>query len=219
MRFFLEAEGVLLDLKSRFWRAYSQAAAHVGLARTDEGTFWRLVRTGAGDDRYLQRAKDHHIKTFRAKFDESLQSPESVALMTPHEDIADALVRLRRRGDCVLFSSARDAANQFNPLIRPLAETIKLDTAAIQVLSIEQMLAAARSEPAHVVLAAEFTTVRRCDDAGVRTIAIASGSAIAKRLAGAGAIATYRDLEQFADAMDESAKELVKAGIVLANQR
>jgi len=219
MRFFIEAEGVLLDQKSRFWHAYSQAAAHVGLARTDEGTFWRLVRTGADDDRYLQRAKDHHIKAFRAKFDESLTSAESLAMMTSHEDAANALIRLRRRGQCAFFSSALNGDTQIKPLIKSFAEAIKIDADAAQILPVEPMLAAARSEPAHAVLAAEFATVRQCESAGVRTIAIASGSAIAKRLAGAGAIAAYRDLEQFADAMDEGADELIKAGLVLANQR
>lgn len=219
MRFFIEADGVLLDQKSRFWHAYSHAVAHVGLARTDEGTFWRLVRTGADDDRYLQRARDHHLKAFRVKFDESLASAESLAMMTPHEDAANALIRLRRRGQCAFFSAARNADTLIKPLIKPFAEAIEIDAGAAQILSVEQMLAAARSEPAHAVLAAEFTTVRQCESAGVRTIAIASGSAIAKRLAGAGAIAAYRDLEQFADAMDESADALVKAGIVLVNQR
>ena len=48
MLVFVEIDGVIFDVRAAVWEAYSRAVTQIGMARTDEATLWRLVRTGAG---------------------------------------------------------------------------------------------------------------------------------------------------------------------------
>lgn len=211
MRFFIEADGVLLNLKARYWHAYSAGVAKIGLARTDETTFWRLLRTGAADDRLLQRAKEHHLKVFRAEFDDALERKDALDSLAPHEDIDAALIRLIKRGRCTVFTAGSNRLDRLNQLPGSVIEENSL-------LDAGDIVSTAKSEPAHAVLVAEYKTARGCIDAGLRTVGIASGSSIAKRLAATGVGAVYRDLEAFVDAMDCGDEPLVRMGLVLGAQ-
>lgn len=211
MHFFLEVDGVVCHEKARYWHAYCEAVAQVGLARTDEVSFWRAIRTGAGADRLLQQAKPHHLLRFAQAFEASLESPESIALLSPHDGVADWLSRLGHRDRYTFFSTGRFLDGRSSVLGRlglPGAERGEM-------VALERAIDAAGCDGAHVMLVAQRASANKCAAADLRTVGIASGSCIAKRLAGAGALAVYRDLDAFAQAMDQCADELVRMGLVL----
>jgi beta-phosphoglucomutase-like phosphatase (HAD superfamily) len=215
----VEIDGVLFDSRAAYWEAYSRAVTAVGLARTDEPTLWRLVRTGADDGQLIRGAKPHQLDKFRQAFDAVLEADEIIASLVPHDDMPETMRILRDLGPMSAVTNGANVAARHR-LLREnsLTDAFPQLTQAPQPASAgaAALLAITARHPDDklaVVFAATANMVRAADEAELIPIGITSGPAIAKRLASAGARATYSDLAAFAAALAKREEPLRRAGL------
>ncbi len=218
MQAIVELEGILFNVQAAYWEAYSRAVGDIGWARTDEMTFWRLIRTGAEDGEFVRGARPHQVAAFRKAFDAHLESDACVARFRPHDDIRERLRVLRDLGRRHAVSAGTNATareelltqHQFKEAIPDL--TLATSPAAVGA---GVLLKLAGGEVLTVVLASTEALAKTADAAGLVTIGITSGPCIAKRLSAAGAVATYKNLTDFAAALRIGDEALRRAGLCM----
>lgn len=217
MQVLVELDGVIFDVHAAYWDAYSRAVAAIGMARTDEATLWRLVRTGADDAKLVSGARPQKLEAFRAAFNEALESDEVLAKWVPHDDVRETIRVLRDLGMCVAVTTGsnllarhrlvrENGLSDAYPRIEQVPSATMAATSKLQALRGEERLG--------VVFASSTELCKSADEAGLVPIGITSGPCIAKRLASAGARATYRDLTEFAEAHKKGDESLRRAGLI-----
>ncbi|HRX86037.1 MAG TPA: hypothetical protein P5572_13540 [Phycisphaerae bacterium] len=220
MQAIVEIDGVLFDVQAATWEAYSRAVAEIGLARTEESALWRLVRTGGADGQMVRGARPHQLERFRAAFDAALEDDAVIAKYVPHIDWRESLDVLRGLGPYSAVTAGSNLAAR-HILLRgnSLGEVFPQLTQApapapAGAAALREIAARHADERLVVVFASSVELARYADEAGMVPIGISSGRAIGKRLAGAGARATYADLEAFAGALEKGDEALRRAGLV-----
>lgn len=220
MQIIVEIDGVLLNVRPATWEAYSRAVAAVGLARKDEPTAWRLVRTAAADGQFISDARTHQVEKFRQVFDAALDEDDVLAALQPHDDVHETMRTLYDLGPfagvtCGANLAARLNVLRANSLADAFPKLTQVPAPADAGGSALRAVAASRTdESVVVVLAASVGLIKAADEAGFVPIGIASGAAIAKRLAAAGARATYPGVAEFAAALRNGDESLRRAGLV-----
>jgi phosphoglycolate phosphatase-like HAD superfamily hydrolase len=214
----VELDGVIFDLRGAVWTAYSQAVEKIGMARTDEATLWRLVRTAAPDAQWVRNARPHQLSVFREAFDQALESDEIIRAWLPHDDVRDTVTTLRRIGDfaaatCGANLAAREQCVRHHGLADTFPKITGIPRSAADARPAWMRLRG--DERVVAVLGATVSMIRSADDAGLTPIGISSGPAIGKRLAGAGARAVYRDVPEFAAALQAGDEALRRAGLIV----
>lgn len=222
MLLIVELDGILFDLKHACWHAYGLSVGEIGYARTEEATFWRLLRTGADDGLLVRGAKPRHLNAFRHHFQRHLEADETIALMTPGANLAPALKLLHELGQCSLVTSgANVSARQkllerhhlFDTLPRLAALSPPVARSATQICEL------AGDSGRAFVLGAGERIIRAAGEAGLPAVGIAAGSCIAKRLTQCGAAVTFADLHAFAVAHQQGDQRLVDMGLPSARNR
>jgi len=216
----VELEGVLFDVREAYWAAYSAAVEAIGLARTDPGTLWRLVRTGAGDEMLVRGARPHQLEKFRKAFEAALESDEALAKYVPQDDVRESLRLVRELGafsgaTCGSNVAARHGLLRANGLAEMFPQLNQTPSPASAGAAALREIAARRSEEKVVVVLAATVGMARCaDEAGMVPIGISCGPAIGKRLGAAGVRATYADVAAFGAALGNREEGLRRAGLV-----
>lgn len=219
MQVIVEVDGVLFDVQAAMWEAYSRAVAAIGLARTDEATLWRLVRTGGADGQMVRNARPHQLEKFRQTFNAALEEDDVLARCTPHEDLRETLRALHDLGPIIGVTAGANLAMRHR-LLREngLAEVFPQLTgaggsAAAGARALREAASRRPEEKLVVVLASSVEVTRAADEAGMVPIGITSGPAVGKRLAGAGARATYVEVPAFSAALARGDEALRRAGL------
>lgn len=215
----IEVDGVVMDVQPAYWAAYRAGVAAVGLAPADARTFWRLIRTGAADEQLLERARPHQVKQMRSEFDQRLASEDALTAIKLHDGVTPVLEHLARRFDLHAISTHTNTSAVLNALRNTPAGRFFQSIDRIEPDPAMASRTAQRLMDAHrpaAVLGASELIVRAASGVEAINIGIASGTCIGKRLAKWGTAAVYPDLSTFADAVDSSDAELVRAGLLIA---
>jgi phosphoglycolate phosphatase-like HAD superfamily hydrolase len=211
MHVLIEVDGAVLDVRSAYWRAYEEAVGQMGLARIDQGTFWRLVRTGAAEGQLLRGSKPRHWKQYRTLFDAALGSEYSVALLRPHDGVPDLLRRLAGRHEIRLIIEGDDGGGRERVLAeagvagrncRVVAVGGGLDDRSCGLAEL------CRDGGRALAAGASPRFLRAAGEAGLFCVGVTCGPCTGKRLEQAGAERVYADLEDLAEAIATGADGL-----------
>ena len=101
-------EGVVVDVRPRYWQAHQQAVAAVALTGPPENEYWRLFRSGASDRQLVPHAKPLRLEEYNQRRQELLASASLLALDKPQPGAAQSLGQLKRMGSCRLATLEGD---------------------------------------------------------------------------------------------------------------
>lgn len=225
MKIIIETDGVLCDIRPAWWQAYSDAVRSIGLARCDEETFWRLVRSGADDGQLVRGARPRQLESFRTALNESLEAEATLALIRPHEEAARIVAGLSATFEVVPFTFGANVAGRRGLLGRlgfsNGVELVGLPVGPAPARSAAMSALATVDAPGRppVVLGSSEAAMRAADDAGLTPLGIASGAAIGRRLEAAGARVVYPELALFDEARRSGDGQLVRLGVVVQSAR
>ncbi len=216
LRTIIEMDGVLMNPKPCWWAAYGQAATAVGAARTDEATFWRLVRTGSEPAMMVRYTTPKQADQFKATLLEVLESDACVAGLEPHDDVAALVKRLSPSSERVLVTarknrSARQAALSAVNLDDLFLEMRGLSTDAARRSS--ELAALADDRRRVVVVASTPEVVRSAARANLPVIGCSTGDCSGRRLTQAGADWVVSDLEELVKDVETGGRQLQSLGV------
>ena len=217
----VELDGIFLNQKPGYWHAYGVAAGKTGLARTDEVTFWRLIRTGAETGQLIRGARDRHIEIFRETFNNSIESDEIIAAAPPQDELESTINYLHELGQCHLVTSGTNLTARKNwlktngldkrfPEISQIPMPTPVGAALLSQIASEHSPAFVLGTSEHIIKCAEQTNIR--------SVGIAAGGTIMKRLAASGAAACYPNVEAFKEAKETADEPLKKIGLIPAGR-
>ena len=163
-------------------------------------------------------ARPAKLEAFRAALDESADLDDVVNKLVPHDDVRDALRVLRELGRPRCGDDRRERRGATPPAAQRTVWAMRFP----RLVQIPRSTGAAAAkldelrgdERTVVVFAASVELCQAADEAGLAPVGITSGPCIAKRLAGAGARATFRNLPAFAEALKAGDESLRRAGLV-----
>ncbi|NOX59874.1 MAG: hypothetical protein GXP29_13595 [Planctomycetes bacterium] len=214
MQIIIEADGILLNIRPAYWQAYQLAVREIGLACTDEGTFWRVIRRGDDLGLLLQGGKPRHVAAFEEKFAKQLASEAIAKKLALQEEAQAYCDDLRRLGTChlVTLSAHSDVQTRLLRSLQHVDAMLPVKTITEAGINNDLNSLTGGQKPV-VVLSAHERLLRAADKLSFIPVGIASGACIAKRLPRCGAIATYRNASAFCEARAEGDPPLVQAGI------
>ena len=194
VRILLEIDGPVVDVQPAYWLAYQKTVADLGLARIDQATFWRLVRSGATTGQILRGSKPHHWKHYEARFVEFLDTDECVAQMRLRPDGMDALLAMSPRNTVVSIDTMGNLPAR-RRIIESGGNSVPSDRLAQVAGSLDrrahQLVDLAAGDPHAIVIAASDRLVRAASEAGLSCIGIANGPCTEARLTQAGATRVF----------------------------
>ena len=217
----VELDGIFLNQKPGYWSAYAVAAGKTGLARTDEATFWRLIRTGAETGQLIRGARDRHIEIFRETFNNSIESDEIIAAAPPQDELESTISYLNGMGQSHLVTTGTNLTARKNwlkahGLDKRFPEISQISTPTPVGATLLSQIA--RENSPTVVLGTSEHIVKCAAQAGIRSVGIAAGATIMKRLAASGAAACYPNFEAFKEAKENGDEPLKKMGLIPAGR-
>ncbi len=217
MKLIVELDGIILNIKPPYWRAYRDAVADVGLAPTDEATFWRLLRVGADFGQMIRGAKPRQVEAFQIVFEGHKEKDANVALATAHELARDVLAQLSALGEISAATlgtnilARRELLSSFSALLNPSIEQLN----QLTDVGAEQLRALARGHDKCVVILSSERFARAADKAELPSVGIAGGAFLARRLSTCGVRVVFPDLNAFACSFKSQDAKLVEMGLVL----
>ena len=217
VRFIIEFDGVIFDLRAVYYEAHRTIAAEVGWSRLDEPTFWRLTRTKGRDADLLPGAAPVKLKQYFARFTEKLEDDDMIARYTPQPDVDGVLDDLAQRGTCCATTlggnlAARHRALDQANLTRFFTAVEKLDPDPRRRPAELKVLAA--GDPRTVVVASTDYLIRAAGQADLFTVGVSSGFCAARRLHQAGADIVYPNMDALAESLALGGQDLIRAGLL-----
>ncbi len=220
MRFIVEFEGAVVDVRRVHYGRYRDVAAEIGWSRVDEATYWRLVRTKGSDADVLPGARPAKRSAYRTRFAERVEEAETIAQYRAHDAIDRVMVDLVRYGSFDLVTlganlSARRAWIEgiaWASLVgrmEKLSDDPRRRGAELRALS--------DGDPRTLVIAADETIIRAAGNAELFSVGVSSGSCTPARLHQAGADIVLTGLAELADSLASGAQDLIRAGLLPAS--
>jgi beta-phosphoglucomutase-like phosphatase (HAD superfamily) len=213
----IELEGCIADTEPAHWHAYSQAANGLGLPRTDQATFRRVVRTAAPVGQMLKNIKPRHAIEYATSFDALIETDETVDLFQPQGDVVEVVSRLNKIADCVLVTAGanRQARQRF-------IDANDLGTSFLRLGGLskmtdrrpQQLLDLTEGRKRVVVAASSPALVTASVAAQLLVVGISNGMCTGRRLTQAGALLTFADLAELAEELSTGAQQLISCGLL-----
>lgn len=217
MRFIVEFEGAVVDVRSVHYGLYRDVAAEIGWSRVDEATYWRLVRTKGSEADVLPGARPAKRAAYGTRFAERVEEAKAIAQCRAHDRIDRVIADLARHGsfDMVTLganlSARRDwiAGTAWASLVgrmEKLSDDPRRRGAELSALS--------EGDPRTLVIAADESIIRAAGSAELFSVGVASGSCTPARLHQAGADIVLTGLAELADSLASGAQDLIRAGLL-----
>lgn len=212
----VEYDGVLVNLRPRYWAAHQAAIAAVGFRGPTPDEFWRLVRTGASDGQLVPYAKTPKVLEYAAIRDERLNSPELIGLDEGWPDLATNLKVLKDMGTCHVASlcPSRDA---LNAALNRLDVWMYFDKKQMlpadsdrRVQALTEMAGGTRT----MAVAGTIPFAYAANEAGCRVIGMKTGLAFPKQFRQVGVDVCFDSLDELTDALARHDPELQRIGVV-----
>lgn len=218
MRFIIELEGSVFDIKNAHFAAYQKAAADVGWSCLDQATFWRLWRKQGLQASLLSGASPIKIKQFWSMFQASLASPESLSQLTLQVDASETISSLKRFGCCIGVTLCN--GRLLDEYMRCLA-TSELSDGFVSCKSLPpeprqrsaQLGELATGDERSIVVASSDFMARAGSSANLFTVGLPLGCCHASRLHRSGVDIVFRSLEDIFASLNCGAADMIKAGL------
>jgi phosphoglycolate phosphatase-like HAD superfamily hydrolase len=213
----IEFDGVLADQQHAWYAAHVSAAQAVGWSRLDLATFWRLIRTKGRQADLLPAARPAKLADYWARFDELIESDETIAALSMNEESAAAFTALTRHGELRLVTvgpnlAARQALLARHNLTRFFRQFEKLDPDPRRRPA--ELRTLAGPNPRTLVVAAGDALARSAAAAELVCAGVSTGSCTGPRLHQAGAGVVYKELGDLAASLQGGARDLIQAGLL-----
>lgn len=219
MRFIIEIDGSVFDVRAVLFQAYCEAAGAVGWSHLREADYWRLTRTKGRDAVLLSGAKPAKLKAHQIEFDRIVESDPMVGGYKPHSDVRQTLARLRRYGPCLAVTTGSNIQERRRLLERAgLTECFD----AAEALHPDprrrpgELAVLAAGDRRTIVAASSDALARSASQTDLFTAGIASGACIAARLQQAGAGIVFPDLDGLVASLAGGGGDLIRAGLMPA---
>ncbi len=217
MRFLIEFEGVLVDLAPVWYAAHVAVAGEVGWSALDQGMFWRLIRSQGRSAEVLRAAKPAKLSDYQVRFEQRIEADEALVACALHPEVAGALDRLSRLGECHMVTLGSNLAARREVLERRglqgrFQRSEKLDPdprrrpAELRVL--------AQGDSRTMLVAGTDALIRAGGGAELFTVGLSRGSCTAARLHQAGASVVYQDLAELEASLQTGGADLIRAGLL-----
>lgn len=212
----VEYDGVLVNLRPRYWAAHQAAIAAVGFRGPTPDEVWRLVRTGASDGQFVPYAKTPKVLEYAAIRNERLTSPELIALDEGWPDLAINLKVLKDMGACHVASLCpnRDA---LNAALNRLDVWMYFDKKQMlptdsdrRVQTLTEMAGGTRT----MAVAGTIPFAYAANEAGCRVVGMKTGLAFPKQFRQVGVDVCFDSLDDLTDALARHDPELQRIGVV-----
>ena len=217
MRFIIEFDGPIIDVRSVYYRVHCEVTAELGWSNLDEPTFWRTLRTKGEDPSLLPGARPIKLKHYLARLRERLEDDDVVSQYRPHHGIDGVLEKLARAGPSCLITlganlPARQRVLDETGLARFFVEAEKLHPDPRRRPG--ELKALAAGNPRTLVVGSTDSLIRASRAAELFTVAVASGSCAARRLHQAGADVVNSGLSALAESLASGGRDLIRAGLL-----
>ncbi len=217
MRFIIEFDGPVFDIAPLYYQAHRNAATEVGWSRLDQGTFWRLTRKDGQYAAVLPGASPAKMKSYYARFLDSLETDAAVESCQPHPEMDGTLAGLARYGASFLVTTGENIAAR-----REVVERFGLSPHFEQVEKLNgdprrrpaELRALAGNDERAVVVAAGEAVIRAAGFADLLAVGIACGACAQTRLHQAGVDVLFRDLGELGSSLRTGGSELIRAGLL-----
>jgi phosphoglycolate phosphatase-like HAD superfamily hydrolase len=213
----VELEGVVLDVKARYWRAHCEAIEAVGFTGPEESEFWRLWRTGATDSQMVRHGKDRHVREYRRLRDARIDATDLMALDEAHPGAAVNLKILKGYGTAHLVTLCRNR-DGINATLDRLDLWMHFDRKEVLPESrdrrVELLGELAGSTRPALALAGTVPFALAANEAGCRVVGMKTGLAYPKLMRQVGVDVFYGSFDDLTDALASRDPQLQKIGIL-----
>ncbi|MBN4058861.1 HAD family hydrolase [bacterium AH-315-J04] len=218
MRFIIELEGPVFDIKDAHFAAYQKAVAEAGWSSLDQATFWRLWRKQGLEASLLMGATALKIKQFWGMFQAALASQESMTKLALQGDISLAISSLQRFGFCVGVTTGNATLlDEYSSLLA--ASKLAEGFVSCKSLPAEprqrasQLGELAAGDERTVLIASSDIVARAGSSAAVFTVGVPNGCCHSSRLHSSGADIVYKGLADVLASLDTGATDMIQAGL------
>lgn len=213
----VELEGVVLDVKARYWRAHREAIEGVGLAGPDEEEFWRLLRSGASDGHMVRQGRDRHVIEYRKQRDKRIDATDLMALDEAQPGAAVNLKLLKGYGTAHLVTLCRNREG-INATLDRLDLWMYFDRKEVLPESRDRRAALLRELAGEgrptLAVAGTVPFALAANDAGCRVVGMKTGLAFPKFMRQVGVDVFYDSLDALTEAIAGRDPALQKIGLL-----
>lgn len=212
----MEYDGVVADVRPRYWAAHCHAVAAVGSDGPPADEFWRLVRTGAPDGRFVPYARTAKVLQYARLRDERIHSTELMALDEALPDAAVNLKVLKSMGTCHLVSlcpnreglnAALDRMELWMYFDQKQALPVDRDR---RVKAIRDLVGGVRTT---LAVAGSVAFAYAASEAGCRVVGMKTGTAYPQQMRQVGVDVFFGSLDELTDALSRHDPQLQRIGV------
>jgi phosphoglycolate phosphatase-like HAD superfamily hydrolase len=215
MRFLIDMDGPLVDIRPRLYALHKELIGETGLAPRPPEEFWQMIRRGEPLDRHLGQARPAHRDAYGRSFVERCEREDLLALDTMQPEVAQNLRVLKDMGVCHLITLRlnRQGAQQaldrcdichFFDQLRVLSQ--------VRSARIEQLKELAGGDPKTMVVTSSDSILIAARECSLFTVGIGNGPATPQRLRQAGADFVAKDLSELVDHLRPLSEAIRRAG-------
>lgn len=219
MRFIVEFDGVVANIREVHYAVYRDVAEEVGWSRVDIATFWRQTRRQGTQADVLPGARLSLRTELLRRFAQRIEETDEIAKYTTQPGFEQMIASMSRDGDVALVTlgANRPARSAWLAKIgwASLAERFETLSDDPRRRGVELRVLAS-GEPRTVVVASSDAIVRAAGSAGLFSIGISCGACTPARLHQAGADVVYTVPDGLTTSLGSGAEDLIRAGLLPA---
>ncbi|HSW44738.1 MAG TPA: hypothetical protein VLM89_04120 [Phycisphaerae bacterium] len=213
----IEYEGVVIDVRPRYWAAHRAALQAIGLAGPNQEDFWRLVRTGSPDSAFVRQGKPHHATDYVRVRDERINSTDLMVVDVAQEGAGTNLRVLKQMGACHLATLCENRAG-INTTLDRLDLWIHFDRKVALPREpqrrMETILEMMGEHPSTLAVASSVPFAYAAGQAGARVVGMKTGIAFPKNLRQVGVNLFFDSLDELTDALSRHDETLQRIGLI-----
>lgn len=212
----IEWEGVLVDVRRRYWAAHREAIESVGFQGPTEEEFWRLWRAGEPDSKMVPHGKSHQVAEYVRRRQERIDASDLMEDDEAQKGAAANLRVLKNLGVCHLATLCRNRAG-INTALDRLDLWMYFDRKEVlpddrgrRVALLRELVGGQRSA---LAVAGTVAFAYAASEAGCRVVGMNHALAYPKRLRQVGVDVFYESLDALTDALTRRDPELQRIGL------
>lgn len=212
----VEFEGVVADVRARYWAAHCEALTATGLRGPTADEFWRLIRIGAPDGMFVPHAKPAQVVEYKRARDARIEASDLMRLDEAQPAAAPNLKLLKSLGSSHLVTLSRNREG-INATLDRLEVWMHFDQKRAlpedrdrRVDALRELVGGQRT----LAIVGTIPMAYAAGEAGCRVVALRTGLAFPKRFQQMGVDVIYDDLDQLTEALTRRAPELQKLGVL-----
>ncbi|NLX12423.1 MAG: hypothetical protein GXY44_02050 [Phycisphaerales bacterium] len=213
----IEWEGVVVDVRARYWMAHKTAVAKVGYDGPTEDEFWRLLKTGAADGQMVRFGREGKVTDYACMRDEYLRSNELMVKDELLPTVWENLLVLKRLGGCHLVTLCPNIEG-VNAALNRLDVWMNFDQKRALPADRERrkqiLKDMAGGQRRTLVVAGTVPLAYAAADAGLAVVGMKTGLAFPQRMRQVGVDLFFETLDELTEAMTRHDPQLERLGVL-----